>query len=164
MPLPWLIGAAVVAGVAAIVASSDDDKPSNNNSNNNGDEERRRQAAERERKEREQNERKAAVKREFDQRTQQAYQEMQVALPSFVTIHGVGKSTLTLSNNGSNLNQLLTTISKTPHYKFMQDIDLFKKMYDVDVKPAAKMIDTMKEIDLLEKELSSLTQSIKELS
>ncbi len=163
MPLPWLIGAAVVAGVAAIVASSDDDKPSNNNRNND-DEERRRQAAERERKERERNEKKATIKREFDQRVQQAYQEMKVALPSLVTVHGVGKSVLTLSSNGSNLSELVSNISKTSPYKFMQDIDLFKKLYDVDVKPTTKMMDTIKDIDLLEKELKSLTQSIKGLS
>jgi len=164
MPLPWLIGAAVVAGVAAIVASSDDDKPSNNNRNNNDDEERRRQAAERERKERERNEKKATIKREFDQRVQQAYQEMKVALPGLVTIYGMGKSVLILSSNGSNLSQLVSAISNTSPYKFMQDIDLFKKLYEVDVKPTTKMMDTIKDIDLLEKELKSLTQSIKGLS
>ena len=164
MPLPWLIGAAVVAGVAAIVASSDDDKPSNNNSNNNGDEERRRQAAERERKERERNEKKAAIKQEFDQRIQQAYQEMKVALPSLVAVHWVGKSVLTLSRKGSNLSELVSAISKTSPYKFMQDVDLFKKLYEVDAKPTAKMMNTIKDIDLLEKVLKSLIQSIKELS
>ena len=57
MPLPWLIGAAVVGLGAAIVAAvSDDDKPSGNSggSNNNDDEERRRRekaAAEQRRRE-----------------------------------------------------------------------------------------------------------------
>ena len=76
----------------------------------------------------------------------------------------MGKSVLTLSSNGSNLSELVSAISKTSPYKFMQDVDLFKKLYEVDAKPTAKMMNTIKDIDLLEKELKSLIQSIKELS
>jgi len=106
MPLPWLIGAAVVAAGAAIVnALSDDDKPSNNDD----DERRRRRAAEREREERERNERKNAIKQEFDHYVEQVYQEIKNSLPNFVRVDGIELNNLTLSNNGSNLSELEST-------------------------------------------------------
>lgn len=46
MPLPWLIGAAVVAAVAAVAKAVSDDSPSSTSSSSSGDTERREQERE----------------------------------------------------------------------------------------------------------------------
>ena len=154
MPLPWLIGLGAVAlGTAVVAALSDDDKPSNNS--NNDDEERRRLAAERERKERERNEKKAGI--------HQSYQDVKVSLSDLMIIQGTGKSHLTISNNGTNWSQLASNIS-TSTYSFSNDVALFIKLYEVDVIPTKKVLNMTKDIDALKKELDFLTQSIKTLS
>lgn len=162
MPLPWLIGLGAVAlGTVVVAALSDDDKPSNNS--NNDDEERRRLAAERERKERERNEKKAGIKQDFDKQIHQSYQDVKVSLSDLMIIQGTGKSHLTISNNGTNWSQLASNIS-TSTYSFSNDVALFIKLYEVDVIPTKKVLNMTKDIDALKKELDFLTQSIKTLS
>ena len=127
MPLPWLIGLGAVAlGTAVVAALSYDDKPSNNS--NNDDEERRRLAAERERKERERNEKKAGIKQDFDKQIHQSYQDVKVSLSDLMIIQGTGKSHLTISNNGTNWSQLASNIS-TSTYSFSNDVALFIKLF-----------------------------------
>ena len=161
MPLPWLIGLGAVALGTAVVAALSDDKPSNNS--NNDDEERRRLAAERERKERERNEKKAGIKQDFDKQIHQSYQDVKVSLSDLMIIQGTGKSHLTISNNGTNWSQLVSNIS-TSTYSFSNDVALFIKLYEVDVTPTKKVLNMTKDIDALKKELDFLTQSIKTLS
>ena len=162
MPLPWLIGAAVVAAGAAVVAAlSDEDKPSNSN---NDDEDRRRRAAERERKERERNEKKISIKQEFDQGVQRTYQEIITSLPNLVTIHGTKINNLTLSSGGSNFSQLESGLGKAEKYQFVKDISLFEQIYGINAKPTEKMKSMIKDIDLLQDELNQLTSVIKALS
>lgn len=163
MPLPWLIGLGAVAlGTAVVAALSDDDKPSNNS--NNDDEERRRRAAERERKERERNEKKATIKQEFDQQLKQGYHMMKTALPSFVMIQGVEQCCLTLTNNGSNLGDLESNLPKELDSALEKDIALFEAIYKVNLQQTSSMINITKDIDLLNKELDALAKSIKSLS
>lgn len=163
MPLPWLIGAAVVAAGAAVVSAlSDDNKPSNNSNNDN--EERRRRAAESERKERERDEKKISIKKEFDQGVQRTYQEIISSLPSLVTIHGTKINNLTLSSNGSNFTQLKSELVKKVKYQFVTDISLFEKIYGIDVKPTDEMKKMIKDVDLLQEELNKLTLAIKTFS
>lgn len=125
---------------------------------------RRRRAAERERKERERNEKKAAIKQEFDKQVQQIYQDLKVCLSDLMMIQGTGKSHLTVSNNGTNWGQLASNVSKASAYSFSDDVELLKKLYEVDVTPAKKVVNMTKDIDALKKELDFLTQSIKTLS
>lgn len=161
MPLPWLIGAAVVAvGAAAVAALSDDDK----SSNNNDDEERRRRAAERERQERARNEKKLSIKHEFEQGVEQTYQDFITSIPDLVIIHGAMVNHLTLSSNGSNWAEMEFNLEKTAKFPFEKDIALFEQIYGVEVEQTENMKRVIKEVDLLQGELDQLTLAIKKLS
>lgn len=91
MPLPWLIGAAVVGIGAAIAAAvSDDDKPSGNSSSSSDDAEqrRRREAAEQERKGREREQKVAAAHAQFKQRGEDHGASLRDALDGLANVIG----------------------------------------------------------------------------
>ena len=65
MALPWLIGGAIVAGIAAYKAFSDDDSSSSSSSDSDAAERHLRENAEKERKERERSKKLEVAKEEF---------------------------------------------------------------------------------------------------
>lgn len=75
MPLPWLIGAAVVLVATAVAASSSDDE-SSSNSSSSGD-------AERARKEAEEKERKLRLEAELERKKSEIAQKKEAALDDF---------------------------------------------------------------------------------
>jgi len=91
MPLPWLIGAAVIGIGAAIAAAvSDDDKPSNNSdSSSDATEERsRREAAERAHKKREREQKIAGAHVLFRQQGEQYGASLRDALDGLANVIG----------------------------------------------------------------------------
>lgn len=90
MPIPWLIGAAVLGIGAAIAAAvSDDDKPSSNSSNgDDAEQRRRREAAEKARLKREREEKIASAQALFKERGEQQGASLRKALDELVKLHG----------------------------------------------------------------------------
>lgn len=82
MALPWLIGGAIVAGIAAYKAFSDDDSSSSSSSDSDAAERHLRENAEKERKERERSKKLEVAKEEFKKQGRIFGKNLAKSLPS----------------------------------------------------------------------------------
>ncbi|WP_312548708.1 hypothetical protein [Massilia sp.] len=177
MPLPWLIGAAVVGLGAAIVAAvNSDDTPSSSADNSTEERRRREAAAERQRKD-ERKKKLESARVLFEERGTEIGQQLANTLDGWVDVadEPVFAAKLLASGYAKRSadevvphevgNVLAETFSAKDKELgvVMRDLDFFNEVYDVQLRGTTRLYTTLTEIQAVEKDLSDLAKLRKQL-
>lgn len=175
MPLPWLIGAAVVGLIAAAV-NSDSTSSSGSSSTSDEEERRRREAAEQQRKsERKQKQENARTL--FKERGQQMGRGLAATLDQSMDVIGEPVFASTLSASGCSKRRpdqvvpngvgeaLEDTFSDTDKEAgdVIRNLAFFEEVYDAHLRGSTKLYAALLEIQSLDKDTLDLAQLRSEL-
>ncbi len=165
MALPWLIGGAAVllGGIVAAALSDDDDKPSGNN-NGDDEERRRREQAERQRIEDNKRDKRQGITKAVQTHVEETHAQASLVLKDWVKVGDVGGN-LTISGNGSNLENLFNNSISFPTYPAFKTSDkrnlhLLQGISNSPLKVTQKWTDLSADLKAINTEIQALQQCI----
>lgn len=177
MPLPWLIGAAVVGLGAAIVAAVNSDDTPSNSTDNGAEERRRREAAAEQQRKDERKKKQESARVLFKERGTEIGQRLADTLDGWVDVADEPVFTAKLlaagySRRSANevvpheVGNVLTETFSAKDKELgavMRDLDFFNEVYDVQLRGSTRLYTALMEIQAVEKDLSELSKLRKQL-
>jgi hypothetical protein len=171
MPLPWLIGAAVVGLIAAAV-NSDDTSSSSSSSSSDEEERRRREAAAEQQRKNERRQKQENAQALFKERGQQIGRGLAASLDESMDVTGEPVFASTLSASGCSKRRpdqvvpngvedvLKDTFSDTDKEagEVIRNLAFFEEVYDARLRGSTKLYAALLEIQSLDKDLLDLAK------